>query len=219
MSYVPLLVYIHILLMVFWLGTDIGVYLAGLRFMNPKLSIAERNAVIQLGIVIDRYPRVCFVAMIPVGLQLSFSLGSMPISARMMGLTWIASSIWMICVIAGIRLSGTTRAHPWKLLERGFLAAGLILFTATGVAGWTGRMLIPNWLSGKLVSYGAICLFAILLERAFAPVFGAFGAIVAGGSTPEREALLRRHMKQTYVWVLAIYAGVLLCGYLGTVKP
>jgi hypothetical protein len=216
---VPLLVYVHILLMVFWLGTDIGVFVAGLRFIDPKRSLAERTAVISLGMVIDRFPRICFVGILPVGLEIAYLLGLVPLTALAMGLIWIASAAWMGCVIAGLILSGTPRARPWQLLEKGFLITATLVFTSLGLAGLAGKVLMPGWLSAKLLAYGAMCVFALLLDRSFAPVFVAFGAVAAEGSTPEREAALRRPMMQTYVWVLAIYAAVLASGFLGTVKP
>ena len=219
MHAVALLAYVHILLMVFWIGTDVGVYLAGLRFIDPKLSIPERTAVINLGMVIDRFPRVCFVAMMPVGLQLGRLLGLLPLSFATMAGIWVLAGIWMVVVVAGIKFSGTPRARPWRLLERTFLGAGLLGFTAAGIAGGTGWLGMPGWLAGKLAAFGAMCLFALLLDHSFVPVLDAFTVIVAQGSTPAREAVLRRRMFHTYVWVLAIYAAVLLSGFLGTVQP
>ncbi|MBS0419636.1 MAG: hypothetical protein JSR66_18145 [Proteobacteria bacterium] len=219
MAWLPLLVYVHILLMVFWIGTDVGVYLAGLRFMNPALPLEHRTAVINLGMVIDRIPRVCFVAMLPVGLQLQAANGEPALTATVMTVAWGLSAVWIVAVIAGMRLAGTSQARPWHRIERFFQLACLIGLTVAGIGGLSAHWAIPAWLSGKLIAYGAICGFVILLERAFAPVIGTFAAITSDGSTAEREASLRDGMRWTYVWVLAIYLAVLVSGYLGTVKP
>lgn len=214
------LVYLHVLLMVFWLGTDIGVFVAGLRFMDPKRSLEERAAVINLGMVIDRYPRICFVAIMPVGLQIAYLRGLVPaLSKDLLALAWALSAVWMAAVIAIMRLHGKAAARPWQILERWFRIVGFIGFTGLGIAGWMHDLIVPGWLAGKLVGFGAICLCALLLERAFAPVAMTFASILAQGSTPAREAALRTHMIWTYVWVLGIYAAVLICGFLGTVKP
>jgi hypothetical protein len=219
MAWLPVLAYVHILLMVFWIGTDVGVFLAGLRFMNPTLSLEHRTAVINLGMVIDRIPRVCFVATLPVGLQLQATAGVLALNPALLTGAWVLSALWMAAVIAGMRLAGTPRARPWHRIERFFQIACLIGLTLAGIGGLSERLAIPGWLSGKLIAYGAICGFVILLERAFASVIGSFAAITTNGSTPEREASLREGMSWTYVWVLAIYLAVLVSGYLGTVKP
>lgn len=216
---VAILRYVHVLLMVFWIGADIGVFIAGMRFMDARRPLAERAAALELGGVIDRYPRVCFVAMWPVGLQLAYATGVMPqLSRPLLQLAWCTAAVWMAAVIAAMVLRGTPAALPWLLLQRVFRVAGFLIFTSLGITAWLGEVL-PAWLSGKLLAYGAICLFALLLERAFAPVSGMFATIVAQGSRPPAEAALRTQMLWTYGWVLAIYAAVLLCGFLGTVKP
>lgn len=222
-----MLLYVHILLMVFWIGTDLGVYLAGLRFMDSQRSLQERTAVISLGMVIDRIPRICFVAVVPVGLQLESVAGITKLSPTILGCAWLLSGVWIAAVIAGMRLAGTPKARPWHRIERFFQIACLIGFTAVGIGILTGYGAgfaagygpVPAWLAGKWIAYGAICGFVILLEQSFGPVMGTFGAITTGGSTPEREASLRNAMVRTYVWVLAIYAAVVVSGYLGTVKP
>jgi hypothetical protein len=220
MQAVSTLVYLHVLLMVFWLGTDIGVFIAGLRFMDARRSLDERSAVINLGMVIDRYPRICFVAILPVGLQIIYLRGFAPaLSMGILILGWALCAVWMTAVIAGMRLHGKPAARSWRILERWFRIAGFLGFTGLGIAGWTRSLIVPGWLAGKLLGFGAICLCALLLERAFAPVAVIFASILAQGSTPERESALRAHMNWTYVWVLGIYAAVLVCGFLGTAKP
>jgi hypothetical protein len=214
------LVYLHVLLMVFWLGTDIGVFVAGLRFMDPKRSLEERAAVIKLGMVIDRYPRICFVAILPVGLQIAYLQGLVPaLSVELLSLAWALSAGWMTAVVLTMHLHGKPAARRWQILERWFRIAGFLGFTGLGIAGWTGDLIVPRWLAGKFLGFGAVCLCALLLERAFAPVAVTFAAILSQGSTAEREPALRTHMIRTYVWVLGIYAAVLVCGFLGTVKP
>ena len=220
MSTIALLVYVHLLLMVFWIGTDIGVFIAGLRFMDSRRPVAERAAVIDLGMVIDRYPRVCYVAIFPVGLQLAHSLGVMPaLSARWVALGWGLGGIWLVAVIAAMTQHGRPAARRWQRVERVFQVAAILVFGGLAAAVWLGRLEAPGWLAGKFLAYAAISVAAILLERAFGPVAATFGEIATVGSTAEREAALRAQMVRSYAWVLAIYAGVLVCGFLGTVKP
>ncbi len=220
MSTVALLVYVHLLLMVFWIGADIGVFIAGLRFMDPKRPVAERAAVIDLGMVIDRYPRVCYVAIFPVGLQLAHALGVMPaLSTPLVALGWALGAVWLVVVIAAMTQHGRPTARRWQRLERVFQIAAILVFGALAAAAWLGLLEAPGWLAGKFLGYAVISVAAILLERAFGPVAATFGEIVSAGSTAAREAALRAQMVRSYAWVLVIYAGVLVCGFLGTVKP
>ena len=161
------LVYLHVLLMVFWLGTDIGVFIAGLRFMDPKRSLEERAAVINLGMVIDRYPRICFVAILPVGLQIAYLRGIVPaLSAQVLILAWALAVVWMTAVIVTMRLHGKAAARPWQALERWFRIVGFLGFTGLGIAGWTQNLILPGWLAGKLVGYrGDLSLCVVARAR------------------------------------------------------
>jgi hypothetical protein len=80
MSYLPLLIYAHILLMVFWVGTDIGVFASALRYIDHRRPVIERAGCMSLGAVVDRYPRVCFVAILPLGLTIASLLGLLPLT-------------------------------------------------------------------------------------------------------------------------------------------
>jgi len=78
--------------------------------------------------------------------------------------SWGLSAVWMTAVIAAMVLSGKPGARTWHAVERCFHVAGLVLFAGLGVTALSGRIAIPGWLAGKFAAYGAICLFAMLLE-------------------------------------------------------
>ena len=217
MPYYPLLVYAHILLMVFWLGTDLGVFIAGLYFLSPRLSLVRRRMAIELGLVIDRFPRICFVLMLPVGLQLAFLRGLLPVSARAMIVIWIASLVWMTVVIGIMRSHGTARGRALQRVERVVLVCTFIVLTTTGTILW--RASAPVWLVGKLWAIARSCLFAILLEISLDLRWPHLPRLPRTASTAQLEEKLRRSMYWTYAWVLGIYAAVLVAGFLGTVKP
>ena len=219
MSLLPYLLFVHILLMVFWLGTDVGVFGSALRYIDPARPIAERKAVMDFGIVIDRFPRVCFVAMLPVGLQISQILGILPIPGWAMALAWLTSAVWMAIVAVVIVKAGAPDARPFQLAERVLLVTVGLALWAAGLAGFGGVLVVPGWYAGKLVVFGCICFFGLLLDHSFGPVVTAFDAIEAQGSTPEREAHLTKRMWISLRWVLSIYAAVLAAGFLGVVQP
>jgi hypothetical protein len=212
------LVFVHILLMVFWIGTDIGVFIAGFYFMNPRLSVDQRRTAIELGLVIDRFPRLCFVAILPVGAQLAWDRGLLPFGAGAMAAVWAASAVWLAAAVVGMVAPGRPAARVSHGIERMFQLAALLGLTGAGLAALAHAAPLPPWLAGKLIAFGLVCLFAIGLEQAFGPAIGAFAEITESGSQPAREARLRRAMWTTYGWVLAIYACVLGAGWLGATK-
>ncbi|MEE4454172.1 hypothetical protein [Novosphingobium resinovorum] len=219
MTLLPILLFVHILLMVFWLGTDVGVFGSALRYIDAARPIAERKAVMDFGIVIDRFPRVCFVAMLPVGLQISQLLGILPIPAWAMVLAWATSAVWTAIVAIIIGKAGAPGARPFQMAERVLLVTVGLALWAAGLAGLDGMLEVPGWYAGKLIAFGCICFFGLVLDHSFGPVVSAFAEIEAQGSTPARETVLTRRMWVSLRWVLSIYAAVLVAGFLGVVQP
>ena len=209
-----ILVFAHILLMVFWIGTDIGVFIAGFYMMDTRLSIPERQTAIGLGMVIDRFPRLCFIAMIPVGLQLAVISGSLSLAPEALLAVWLAANVWLVAALVPMRRPGNPYTALLHGLERVMQVAATI--SLGGAGAW--MLLHPagmGWLAIKLIMLGLVCLLVIFLEWAFGPPMAAFSAICTDGSTPQREQQLRRGMTLTYVWVVAIYLAVLLAAYMG----
>lgn len=213
-----ILVFAHILLMVFWIGTDIGVFIAGFYMMDTRLSIPERQTAIGLGMVIDRFPRLCFIAMIPVGLQLAVISGSLSLAPEALLAVWLAASVWLVAALTPMLRPSNPYTALLHGLERVMQVAATI--SLGGAGAW--MLLHPagmGWLATKLIMLGLVCLLVIFLEWAFGPPMAAFAAICTDGSTPQREQQLRRGMTLTYVWVVAIYLAVLVAAYMGIAKP
>ncbi len=211
-----LLIYAHILLMVFWIGADIGVFIAGLFFRDPRRSIEARKTVIEAGLVVDALPRLCFVMMGPVGFQMAVNLGLFTAPAWAAPAVWVIGLVWTACALVGILRPFTPLSKTTHALERVFQAAGVL--GAGGVGLWSliadGPIAEP-WLAGKLLAWGVCCALIVPLELAFNPVMATFGQIAQTGSTPELEARLTRSLYIAYIFVIGIYVAVLIAAFLG----
>ena len=213
----PLLAFLHILLMVFWIGTDIGVFIAGFYLMDARLSIPQRQTAIGLGMVIDRFPRLCFVALLPVGVQMAVQMHALNLPGSVVLAMWSAAVVWLSASLWPM----FRPSSPLNRLTHGFERMMQVLTIAILIGGATVMLAGsgPGWLAVKLLMFAVACAAVIPLELAFAAPMAAFGEICAEGTTPERETRLRHGMYWTYVWVLTIYVAVLAAAYLGVAKP
>lgn len=212
------LIFIHILLMVFWIGTDIGVFIAGFFMMDTRLSIPERQASIGLGMVIDRFPRLCFISILPVGLQLAIMGNHLSIDPIAMFGIWVAALIWLLAALVPMIRSTSPNLPMLHRVERVMQIATIAGLSCGGVwmlSHTSGQI----WLAIKFFMLALVCLLVIFLEKAFTPPMQAFAEICTTGSTPDLEQKLRRGMTWTYVWVVGIYLAVLVAAYLGIAKP
>ena len=120
-----LLLTAHVLLLVFWLGTDIGVFLGSFRLKDPRLSPEARLEIGRLTSLLDMGPRTGVILSIPTGLALAYSGGwarrdpallTPPVLAvvAVLSLLWLAM-VWRFFALqqaAARGRCGTVRQRP-----------------------------------------------------------------------------------------------------------
>ena len=65
----------HVLLFVYWLGGDIGVFYSSRYVADPSLSVEARTTALRIMAWIDEIPRICLVMILPVGVMLGYEAG------------------------------------------------------------------------------------------------------------------------------------------------
>lgn len=213
-----LLRFVHILLFAFWLGADLGVYLAGGVMSRPGLPVAERNRVRGLLMDIDLAPRIALIGMLPVGFQLALAWGA-PLAPAWVGAVWVFAAAWIaMALVIHFSHGGASVARLLRvdLLLRIALFAG---FCALAWSQWRdAASSTPLWLQLKFLVMAAIIVDGMVLRvysgqwRLAMERFAA--SDVAGG-----ETLLRLRRRKAASAALVMWALVALAAYLGTVKP
>ena len=209
--------YLHILLLVFWVGTDVGVFIAAKWSERSALSIETRQTVLQLGMVLDRLPRSALTLIIPSGCQLAVASGWLQLSGAMLGRMWLFAALWLAILWRGFLSSDPkTQEQSAKINWLLNLVLALVV-SAAGVYSLTlGDM--PDWLALKILAVGAIFCAGVLLDLLFKPAVDLFMALAA---TPDDMALntaYSRALSPVYIAVLAIYAFALIAAALGVFK-
>lgn len=213
-----ILVFFHISLWVFWLGTDLGVFLAAKMSENSSLSMETRSSVLKLGMVLDRLPRTCNALIFPSGLQLINGIGLIDVPAWLLAMVWLVGLAWVLIMWRGFLNPGTSAE---KLFEKTnmplslLLCVGALAFAAATVT--VESLAAPLWLTVKLVAVGLIGFAVVPLDRGFAPATVTFGTIAKSGSTPELEQQYHTQLQPVYGWVLFIYAMTIVAAFSGTV--
>ena len=213
--------YAHILMFVFWVGTDMGVFLAARRCTDPKLSFVTRVTLLHMALRIELLPRTMWKAALPFGVMLSRDLGLLPVSAGV-----LAASLGIQSRLVGdqherrltVRQTGGPSAGPHHQLAD---LAGRGSADRAGLSSWVGYgPIVPDagWLQLKVALYGLINLFVIWMIVAFDPLGAAFGRLAVEGSGPEIEAIISRTMNRSTVIIWSTYLLIILVGFIGTTK-
>ena len=217
----PQLVWLHLLLFVFWLGGDLGVFILGQNFRRRHYSLPERLTLLKMLVAIDRGPRSAWALMLPSSLTLLFAGGwwpGLPLAAVLAG--WAIGLFWLWLVWDAHAHDMTPRAARDRRIE-GWLRWALMAFYLAlgGVSLATGAPLAPQWLATKALLFGVIFAAAIMIDHAFKPVGAQLTALIEHGSSDATEIPLRTTMDGTRRWVLLVYALLLATSWLGVVKP
>jgi hypothetical protein len=212
--------YAHILLFVLWLGPDVGVLLLAKAVKRPDLSFDQRALLLRYAMLIDLAPRIAFVLMFPVGLQLAAGLGLVPAGAGVLALVWALAGAWLALVLA----IGANEGKPLgaRLMQLHLLAQAVLglLFLGLGASSLLGYgPFVGAWLGAKVLLFGLIFFFAIGIDREFRPIVPAFARLAAEGSSPAVERSIGGAIDGATRWVLSLYATLVVIGLLGTTKP
>lgn len=212
--------YVHIILFVFWLGADVGVFAAALMARNPKRSFEARMALIRLAMLVDFFPRVCFALILPAGLHLVKALNLYPISTQLLMVGWALALYWLISLILVARNEGTKLAENVGRLAMVSHAFVGLIFVVLGLNSLaTGAPLEETWFAVKLLLYGLVFWTAIAIDLCFRPFLVPFMEIGQHGSSPEREEAVARAINNTLVAVCTLYLLIAAIAFIGKVKP
>lgn len=230
MTLYTLLLGVHIVLAGIWLGTDIGTMASFRRLRDPRLALPTRLAMSRLSDLLDMGPRSALVLLLMLGLVLTHlggwgltgpGGGALAWAAGVLGPVWLAGLWHQFWVTRGERAAVHVR------IQRAFRPADLVLrVTISGALGIaavlslvaTGPLAAP-WLSAKLILFSGIVLCGVGLRLLIPHLVERVAAIVAAGSSPQREAALSRTAVITEALVWLIWAQIALITWLAVVKP
>ena len=220
MDWYAILLFIHILSLVFWLGTDIGVFVLGKFAQNPVYAVEQRLLLLKVAMILDMFPRVFMVLTLPTGFQLATTLGAIGSSQALTAGVWGFSAVWLAVVLAGLLRHEEPIGQSAKKVEK------LIHFILLVVLGWASIWsllgdgpITSTWVAAKVLMYALLFVVMPLLEKSFLPAVMGFMSLETEGSSPELENQIRGGMDRTYVWVLTIYAIVIITAFIGVAKP
>jgi hypothetical protein len=212
--------FIHILLFVYWLGADLGVFLLAKAARRSDLTFDQRAISLRMAMKIDILPRLSFALMFPVGLELSAARGLVEPTLALRALSWAVSAAWVAIVIGMLRAQDAKHAAALKHANVVLHWALFLVVVSVGLTSVLGHGPFPTgWLGWKILLFGLIFFCGIMVDREFDPVSPAFARLAAEGSQPDIEQIIKGAIDRSIAWVLALYALVVVIAFLGTARP
>lgn len=208
--------YFHILLFVFWLGTDMGTYYSSKFVINPKLSAPQRATALQILLGCDLGPRIAMPLIIPTGIHMGSLLGLVKIGSVGLVVLWLAGLLWLALVLR-VHFS-KNESQKKKLKKIDFWIRPIIVIAVSAVAIYSlfqPTYILAAYLSWKLLIVCALILFGLGIRYHLGKFTPAFIALMSGDESDEINATMKRSMDNCLPYVYGIWIGLLLNGALG----
>ncbi len=212
--------YLHVLMFVFWVGTDMGVMLSARKSTDSRLTLETRLTLVKLALLIELLPRTMWAMALPFGVMLSRQLGLLDIPDTGIVGVWVFTLIWVTISLGGAHYSEKPIGQQLARINRWIIGVLGVSLAAIGAWSYFGQgPFETGWLAAKVALYGIVNLTVLGIEAAFIPVGPAFGRLFGEGSTPAVEAAISRGMQTTMFWVYLSYILILIVGFIGIAKP
>jgi hypothetical protein len=213
------LLVVHQLLFVFWLGPDIGVYAWSRKVINTELTPDQRVAAGDVMHTIDIMPRVCLSLMLTVGGILTEAVGIEHPLWQLGGII-LLGPVWLTIVLVAYIKEGTALGATVNRLDlwlRWALFVGIIISVAYSTI--TGRLDVAPWVGSKLLLFAALIFFGILFRLRMRPFFSGLEALVKDGPSEGLNTQLATSQRRGQPFQFAIWVCILLAAGLGVFQP
>jgi hypothetical protein len=211
--------FVHIVLFVYWLGGDAGVFYSSGFVVNPKLTREARMTAAKIFIELDMLPRYCLAMMLTVGGILAAGLGvphkpwQWPLILAL-GPLWVWL-VWMIHHKQGTALGA--QLARFDLYFRWFMVAAII--ASVSLAWYDGRLRPYPWLAAKLLIFATLVFSGLMIRLKMPKFMVGFRQLMSTGPTPESDAAMIEGLRACRPYVLYIWAGVAAAALIGVLKP
>jgi hypothetical protein len=214
--------FLHVVLLVFWLGPEVAIMVAGQFATNTALSAAQRAGAARLMQYYELMPRVCMSLMLTVGGVLSEFEGVTHPWWQMAGI-WLLGPVWLGLTLAAYFGDRTGLATLAERLEH-WLRMALIVAIPISVAysTVTGRLAEAPYVGGKLILFALILALGLLARRAFQPFISGVAELARAGTSAGSNAALDQAIGSSYrqgrLYVFGIWIALLLAALMGIVQ-
>lgn len=215
------LVYLHILMFVYWLGGDLGVFVSARYVADRTLTLEERFRFLHVLLVCDMGPRTALILILPIGFEMARILDVLPVSPAitgaiwLFGLAWLAVNWWMF---KNERHPALPKIRQADIYVRYGVMTAMALLGVSSLA--TGAPVTAPWLAAKMVLFACVMSLGVYLRAEVKQWIIGFGMVRQGGDAADKgNTIIETAQRRARRAALVLWFGVALIAFLGVTKP
>ncbi|MAF83333.1 MAG: hypothetical protein CL797_04455 [Chromatiales bacterium] len=220
MSLYDFLLVFHLLLFVYWLGGDLGVFYSSGMVVDPKLSNSARVTAAKIMVNLDFVPRICMTLMLTVGGLLTDEIGIEHQLWQTVGFLALGPG-WLAMVLFLHFNEGTPLGKLVTKIDY-YLRWVLVVYLCCSVTFYTffsEHLATAPWVIAKLGIFAGLVLCGLMIRK-YIPDYGAgIGRLRKDEVDDQVNASMLASLNKCRPFVLAIWAGLLLECIIGVAKP
>jgi hypothetical protein len=220
----PIIRWIHIVAMVYWLGGEWGVFQTSFHVINRKLAMAERRRHMETAYKIDILARTGIIILLPLGMHMGYMWNVQPYGGGFLTAMWVFYLGWLaLCWAAfyhretdlGIKLTKADESLRYIVIPAVFIAAVASLLGYGPFNAAEGQ----KWFSIKLLIFSLLLVIGLLLRFIMREWTTLFRRLDEEGDSPEIEEQLEKSIKFGRRLAYVYWIGILTVAFFGAVKP
>jgi len=205
-----IILYLHVLSLVYWLGGDLGTFLSSRYIVRDDLGVEARQTAFNILQQCDLGPKLAMPLTLGSGFHLTATYWPNLFFGLAIPLVWLVVFFWLSLVFWQHHSGGNPRIATADLWLRYVV---LILGGFFAFSSW--KMGLPNWVALKIAVFLSLVGLGIAVRYALKPFALAYVQMVTTGATSETNMAMRHHLGvcRRYVWV--IWLGLFVNAALG----
>lgn len=211
-----LLKFAHIIAFVYWLGGDLGTFIASRYVVNSTLGAEARATALKIMLACDQGPKLAMPLILPLGIHMASISGVMHLPVWGLPLVWLLAALWTLNVLILYFNEGkafTQRLSKADLIFRIVIVIGLVALACTGLG--ESSVIGADWVSWKLLVFATLVSCGIAIRINLKPFVPAFMKLMSEGPSDEVNAVMSNSVARCRPYVWTIWAGLFVSAALG----
>lgn len=225
-----LLLILHLLLVVAWLGIDVGVFSSSFLIRRRGLSGDARVELRRLMRGLDLAPRISLVLMMPVALGLADVTGyaSIPawllVTVSLVALGWAGAMIWSfrrVTVLGTPLRDDEAAASAFRRIDLVLRVIAIAGFGIAGAGSLVGgaEVFATDFIALKSVIFATTVLAGLVIRKGAGPFTPALRSVVEDGETEDALRVMDSAMRRVYPAVLYIWGSLVVMVVIAVTRP
>ncbi|MBB3047949.1 hypothetical protein FHR99_002215 [Litorivivens lipolytica] len=199
----------HIVAFVYWLGGDLGTFVASRYVVNRDIGVEARAIALKIMLACDQGPKMSMPLILPLGMHMSVSMGLVQIPTWALLVVWLLAAVWLGNVLVLYFNEGKAFTARLSQFDLYFRIAVVIALTVFAVMGLLDQApIFADWVAWKILVFAALVCCGIAIRINLKPFVPAFVKLMSEGPSELVNNTMADSVARCRPWVWIIWLGL-----------